>query len=54
MTIEKMYTVEEIANILSLNQMTIWRAIKAKKLKAYKIGKQYRIKEKDYNKYIQG
>ena len=46
MTIEKLLTPEEVAEILSLNIMTIYRYIKQGKLKALKVGtSQYRVKE---------
>ena len=37
------YTTQEIAELLSVNVMTIYRYIKAKRLKAHKIGKEFRI-----------
>jgi putative molybdopterin biosynthesis protein len=45
-------TAQEAAGILKVNIMTIYRYIKAGKLKAYKLGKDFRIKEKDFNKFI--
>lgn len=46
------YLVEELANKLRVNPMTIYRYIKNKKLKAYKIGKEYRIDKKEFNKFL--
>jgi len=46
------YTAEELANKLQLNIMTIYRYIKAKKLLAYKIGKEYRIAEQEFSKFL--
>lgn len=46
------YTAEELATKLQVNIMTIYRYIKAKKLLAYKIGKEYRIAEKEFNKFM--
>jgi excisionase family DNA binding protein len=46
------YTAEELATKLQVNIMTIYRYIKAKKLLAYKIGKEYRIAEKEFNKFL--
>jgi len=45
------YTVEEIAKILRVSKMTIFRYIKSGKLKATKIG-QWRIKKEDLDKLI--
>ena len=51
--IEQMYTVEEVAKFLSFSQITIYRAIKEKKIKALKVGKsQYRIKESDLKAFM--
>ncbi len=46
-------TAQEASEILKVNIMTIYRYIKAGKLVAYKIGKDFRIKEKDFNKFIE-
>lgn len=40
---KEFYLVEELAEKLRISNMTIYRYIKAGKLKAYKIGRQYRI-----------
>ena len=40
---EEFFTAQELADKLKVNIMTIYRYIKAGKLKAYKIGKEYRI-----------
>jgi putative resolvase len=37
------YTAKELADMFGYNIMTIYRYIKAGKLKAYKIGKEFRI-----------
>lgn len=49
---KEFYTTEELANKLRVNIMTIYRYIKAKKLKAYKIGKEFRIDKKEFNKFL--
>ena len=46
------YTAEELANMLSLNVMTIYRYIKAGRLRAYKIGKEFRIDGEEFNKFL--
>ena len=46
------YTAEELANALKVNIMTIYRKIKAKQLKAYKIGKEFRIDKTEFNKFL--
>ena len=49
---EQFYTPEELADILKLNIITIYRYIRAKKLKAYKLGNTYRIDKKTFNDFI--
>jgi len=53
MTEEKYYTIEEIAKMLKVAYLTVYRWIQDGKLVAYKAGKQYRIKESDLNKFVE-
>lgn len=46
------YTAQELANRLRVNVMTIYRYIKAKKLIAYKIGKEFRIDHKEFTAFL--
>ena len=46
------YTAKDLADKLGLNIMTIYRHIKAGKLKAYKIGKEFRIDKKIFNNFM--
>ena len=46
------YTTQELAETLRVNIMTIYRYIKANKLKAYKIGKEFRIDKEEFNKFL--
>ena len=41
------YSIEEVAKILKVTYLTVYRWIRSGKLKAYKAGKQYRIKSTD-------
>lgn len=50
---KEFYLAEELAKKLRVNIMTIYRYIKAKKLKAYKIGKEFRIDKKEFNKFLE-
>lgn len=53
MTQEKeFYLVEELAQKLRVSEMTIYRYIKAKKIKAYKIGKAFRIDSAEFNNFL--
>ncbi|MHB8860390.1 MAG: helix-turn-helix domain-containing protein [Minisyncoccota bacterium] len=46
------YTAQELADLLSVNVMTIYRYIKAKRLKVYKIGKEYRIEHAEFERFM--
>ena len=46
------YTAKELAEILRVNIMTIYRYIKAGKLKSYKIGKEFRIDKAEFNNFL--
>ena len=46
------YTAKELAEKLRVNIMTIYRYIKVGKLKAYKIGKEFRIDKKEFQKFL--
>ncbi len=52
MKLEPFYTAEELAKGLKVNIMTIYRYIKAGKLNAHKIGKEFRIDKKEFDKFI--
>lgn len=49
---KEFYKAEELAEKLQLNIMTIYRYIKAGKLKAYKIGKEYRIDKQEFERFL--
>ena len=46
------YTAQELADKLQVNIMTIYRYIKAKRLKAYKIGKEFRIDKNEFKSFL--
>ena len=46
------YTAQDLADKLGVNIMTIYRYIKAKKLKAYKIGKEFRIDKVEFKRFL--
>ena len=46
------YTPTELAELLSVNVMTIYRYIKAGRLVAHKIGKEYRIGRTEFERFM--
>jgi len=49
---KKFYTAKELAEMLSLNVMTIYRKIDKGELKAYKIGKEFRIEKAEFERFM--
>jgi excisionase family DNA binding protein len=49
---KEFYTAKELAEKLSVNVMTIYRYIGAGKLKAYKIGKEFRIERSEFDGFL--
>jgi len=49
---KEFYLVEELAKKLRVSNMTIYRYIKAGKLKAYKIGKEFRINKEEFQRFL--
>lgn len=47
------YLCEELAESLRVNIMTIYRYIDAGKLEAYKIGRHYRIKKDEFERFLE-
>lgn len=49
---KEFYTAQDLADKLGVNIMTIYRYIKAGKLKAYKIGKEFRIDRGELQRFM--
>jgi len=47
------YSIQEVAKMLKVTYLTVYRWIKAGKLQSVKAGKQYRITETEVNKFLQ-
>ena len=45
-------TVAEVASLLRVSNMTVYRLIKAGELGAVRVGKSYRIRETDVDRYL--
>ena len=46
------YTARELADALSMNIMTIYRYVASKRLRAYKIGKEFRIEKAEFERFM--
>jgi len=46
------YKAEDLAEQLEVNIMTIYRYIKAGRLKAYKLGREFRIEKDEFQKFL--
>lgn len=46
------YSIEEVAKMLKVAYLTVYRWIQSGKLVAYKAGKQYRIKQADLDGFV--
>lgn len=51
-TTEQYYSIEEVAKILKVAYLTVYRWIQAGKLKTLKAGKQYRIRKDDLETFL--
>lgn len=51
--VENFLTTEQVAKSLQVHPFTVLKLIKAKKIPAIKIGKMYRIRESDLNKFLE-
>ena len=49
---DEFYKAEDLAEKLKVNIMTIYRYIKAGKLKAFKFGKEFRIEIKEFENFL--
>lgn len=49
---EQYYSIEEVAKMLKVAYLTVYRWIRDGKLNSNKAGKQYRIKKKELDKFI--
>ena len=49
---KEFYKAEDLAEKLDVNIMTIYRYIKAGRLKAHKIGKEFRIPLEEFEKFL--
>jgi excisionase family DNA binding protein len=50
---ENVYSVNELQEILQVKRPTLLKYIKEKKLKAFKVGNQYRVTQEHLDEFIQ-
>ena len=49
---KEFYKAEDLAELLEVNIMTIYRYIKAGRLRAYKIGREFRIDKTEFQAFL--
>jgi excisionase family DNA binding protein len=49
---EPLLTVGEVAGVMRVSNMTVYRLIKSGQLGAIRVGKNYRIRSKDVERYL--
>ncbi len=49
---EPLLTVGEVAGMMRVSNMTVYRLIKSGQLAAVRVGKNYRIRESDIDRYL--
>lgn len=49
---DRLLTVMEVAALMRVSNMTVYRLIKAGQLAAIRVGKNYRIRESDVSRYL--
>lgn len=49
----KIYTLEEIAELLHITRRTLYTYVKEGKLKAVKVGKYWRVTEKNFQEFLE-
>ena len=47
-------TVSEVANLLRVSNMTVYRLVQSGQLAAVRVGRSYRIREDDVDRYLAG
>lgn len=49
---DRLLTVAEVASVMRVSNMTVYRLIKAGELGALRVGKNYRIRSSDVDRYL--
>ncbi len=51
--ITRLLTVPEVATVMRVSRMTVYRLIRRGQLKAIRVGRNYRVREQDLNEYLE-
>ncbi|HYZ92955.1 MAG TPA: helix-turn-helix domain-containing protein [Actinomycetota bacterium] len=51
--ISRLLTVAEVATVMRVSRMTVYRLIRRGQLKAIRVGRNYRVREDDLNEYLE-
>lgn len=51
---ERLLTAAEVADLLRVSTMTIYRLVRRGELPAVRVGRNYRVRESDLNHYLEG
>ena len=51
--ITRLLTVAEVAGVMRVSRMTVYRLIRKGQLKAIRVGRNYRVREKDLDLYLE-
>lgn len=51
--ITRLLTVAEVATVMRVSRMTVYRLIRRGQLKAIRVGRNYRVREADLNEYLE-
>jgi excisionase family DNA binding protein len=49
---DRLLTVSEVAAVMRVSNMTVYRLIKGAELPAIRVGKNYRVRESDVDRYL--
>ena len=50
----KLLTVAEVASVMRVSKMTVYRLVHSGDLPAVRVGRSFRVSEKDVNDYLRG
>lgn len=49
----RLLTVAEVASVMRVSRMTVYRLIRRGQLKAIRVGRNYRVREQDLREYLE-